>query len=299
MPCRAGRARSRAADRGPLSGQGASEPGARGELPGPREAPHRCRRRRGGDCMPVEDGGRDGAVRGILGAGGGPAPVGIGSDRGMSMRGVLSSLMHAGRWWGGRAGRSSRVLVGCALAVGLSVGGCTPTPAPTPTDSGTGPVTATVTSATSSASASTSGTSPAATDPGIPAAARVNTIDGAEAFVRYFIDTMNGAYVSSRSEALRRLTSPDCPGCTAILADIDAQQRMGLHSAGDVSRLISAFGVLPETGLAKVEARTEQLPTPIVDADGRTVDTNRATPSNLLFTLAWSDSWSVIRLQVI
>ncbi len=201
---------------------------------------------------------------------------------------------------GARSGVRPLASVVTALSAGalLLVGACTPSPQPTSTGT-TSATASTSPTATTSTTSDPPTSSVPTTDPGIPPAARENTIAGAEAFVRYFFVSMNQAYVSSSSQTLRALVAPACPACTAIIADIDDQAAQGHHAAGDVARVKSVVGVTPELGMAKVEAHTDQLPVAILDASGRTVDVNPATPSNLLFTLTWSNRWVVARLQVI
>lgn len=190
------------------------------------------------------------------------------------------------------------VAIGLIVTATAALIGCSPGADPTPTTGTKGP--ALLPESTTSTSMTTTPTTVASTtDPEIPPAAREESLAGAEAFVRHFFESMNRAYISSSSRTLRSLVAPECPACTAIIADIDDQAARGLHAAGDVAKVKSVVAVNPVPGMAKVEAHTDQLPVAILDASGRTTALNPATPSNLLFTLSWSSGWVVTRLQVI
>lgn len=113
-------------------------------------------------CTPVEDGGPDGAVRGILG-GGACLPASIASDRGMSMSSSLHAVWAVVGWPGWAVVGGPR---GLRVGGGLECGWLHSDPGPDADRLRNWAGVGTVMAMTSSASTSASGLTPAATDPG-------------------------------------------------------------------------------------------------------------------------------------
>ncbi|MCH8613297.1 DUF6318 family protein [Arsenicicoccus dermatophilus] len=109
----------------------------------------------------------------------------------------------------------------------LAVAGCSATPvaAPTATRELPPPLSSgTTVPAPPSTPAQPTSTAPASAAPpirgdataGIPAAARAHTPEGAEAFVRYFIDQVNVAWTTPRTGLIASLSLPTCKSCTNL-----------------------------------------------------------------------------------
>lgn len=185
-----------------------------------------------------------------------------------------------------------------ALAVlAVLTAGCTPTPAPTPTDSGTRPVSSTV-ATTPTASSSPSGTSPAATDPGIPTAARANTLEGAQEFVKYYVERINDASRTPDPTLLDPLTGPACPACAALRRAIADDQAAGRRVDGDIwavqYAITSAFG---NDGTATVLLKITENRVPVLRADGTIDHYIEAEVVEFVVSLTFDQTWRVTRLQ--
>ena len=79
-----------------------------------------------------------------------------------------------------------------------------------------GPTGATATSPTESATESPTPTEePTETSalPPLPEEATENTPEGAEAFIRYYVDVVNEAYTTPRTGLIPPLSDPDCIAC--------------------------------------------------------------------------------------
>ncbi|MEI2731796.1 MAG: DUF6318 family protein [Dermatophilaceae bacterium] len=135
------------------------------------------------------------------------------------------------------------------------------------------------------------------TDPGIPPAARPNTIAGAEAFVRYYVDRVNVALRTSDPSVLDLVTGTNCPGCKGVRDLVAANAAAGQHAAGDswtVERMVTQTF---DTENAGVVVTINQKRVDIVDGQDRPVDFIVAKRVDTLLTLKFSSVWRVERFQ--
>lgn len=182
------------------------------------------------------------------------------------------------------------LIVGAAMvAGGCTGGGSDSAPPPTAPPS------------TSDTAAPTTSSPPATTgsvDSDIPAAARANTPEGAEAFVRYFVEQVNRSWQTANSELVRPLASDECTSCTAFMGTADEYKRLGHHYDGVpmavADSIVSAFS---ETEGTVVFVYGEQAAAAIVDSSGATVRSIPAAKSNIAVTARFGDSWKVTKVQ--
>lgn len=93
---------------------------------------------------------------------------------------------------------------------------------------------------------STTSPSPTTTPPPLPEAATQETAEGAATFVDHYLDVLNYAAHSGDTDALRRISDPDCAGCVTYAnqfeerRDAGGSREGGVWSVGEVR--ISQFG---------------------------------------------------------
>lgn len=192
------------------------------------------------------------------------------------------------------------------MTIGISallvLGACTPSPQSTPVGT-TGTTSATNSPATTSTMSSTTNDPPASsvptTDSGIPPAARPNTIAGAEAFVRYYVQRINEASRTSNPTLLDPLTGPNCPGCKPLTDFISANARAGNHVDGDMWEVERTITQTFDGTSAGIIVTLNQKQVNIVDHDGREVDVVVANRVNRLMTLGYTSVWRLDRVQVL
>lgn len=100
--------------------------------------------------------------------------------------------------------RPTTLLLKLRTSAVLVAGACTPLPQRTPTDSVSAPTSAPTSPTATSTAIGTPATTGPTTDSGIPVAARVDSIDGAEEFVTYFLvqlDRMRGVAILDEENA--------------------------------------------------------------------------------------------------
>lgn len=176
--------------------------------------------------------------------------------------------------------RSAIAAVGLSLAV---LSGCSQTPQPSPPPASEDALT---TTSDNSEVTSEAPEKPAVTEepeadgpPKMPKAAAEHTEAGAEAFVKYYIDTLNAAHMELVSvDDLRSLASDSCQTCKSFAEALDAEP-FGHHYI----EFVNANPVLIADE-AVVETNVEQV------SDG--------TEVGIVFTLDWGDSkWLVSKIQ--
>ena len=192
-----------------------------------------------------------------------------------------------------------------ALSAGavLLVGACTPSPQPTPTGTTGATVSTSPTATTSTTSTTTDGppsSSVPTTDPGIPPAARENTITGAEAFVRYYVQRINDASRTSNPNLLDPLNGPSCPVCVAIKDSTKARLTAGTHVEGDMWTVqYSITSSFDNQGNATVLLKITQNRVAVVDGSGRVDHYIVANEGRYLATLSYASTWLMMRLQAV
>ena len=109
----------------------------------------------------------------------------------------------------------------------------------------------------------------------IPPAARAHTKAGAEAFVRFFMETANRAWAQPNSTLLPPLSDPGCLSCRDIQKTALALVRDKQHYVSNpvtVTKLV-AFGGAPK-GQQYVRLFMTQHKVDVVDAKGKVVLTD-------------------------
>lgn len=199
--------------------------------------------------------------------------------------------------------------VATALAVSaLLLGGCSSNPAPTPTATipGAGPL-ATPLAAPQPVSRSVPTTSlaPSTLDvlAAMPLAARQRNADGAEAFVRYFLDIHNEDGVHPTIGRLAPLSSPACKTCAGFDKLIGDLNRDKQRFAGPplVVKIIAGLDGQPERDPTyRVGARLVEGTHPVVAEDGRIVEKFPPKEFTSIIYLAWTtDRWQAQEIKLL
>lgn len=177
-----------------------------------------------------------------------------------------------------------------SLLVVCGVGGCTggaDDPAASSATGSTGATASTASTAstgsvgsgggatTTAPSPSTLTAGPATTSVQIPAAARAHTEAGAEAFVKFFMDQANRAWMEPNAALLPPLSDPGCLSCKEIQRTAASLVRDGQRyvSAPVTVTRVAAFGGAPK-GQQYVRLFMTQHKVDVVDATGKVVLTD-------------------------
>ena len=154
------------------------------------------------------------------------------------------------------------------------------------------PATPTVTTATADSAraepAATATASRAQSALLVPTAAREQSDAGAVAFVGFYLDQVNYAWMTPDATVLPPLAAPECSSCRGFQSDaaelVTEHQRMSPEPV----RLDSArIQVAVADGKALVAATVSQTGAHVVDAAGAVADSDSPLTNEYLFALRW------------
>jgi hypothetical protein len=186
------------------------------------------------------------------------------------------------------------------LAVGL-LAGCAdsgdaaPSTSPTPTATGT----TTITTGPSSSPTTTGAATTAAVT--IPPEARAHTEAGAEAFARFFVDTLNQSQVDADPNTLAAISDKSCRGCNVYI-DLAEELRTKGHHADVASLKRRAIGVRPDStaDLVNLDILIDESPSRTIARSGRVVESFPAGKLTIRATLRWTrQTWTVAQALLV
>jgi hypothetical protein len=187
------------------------------------------------------------------------------------------------------------------LGAVLIAAGCT-AGAPTPNASTAVPSTESSSATpTVSPSVTTTTTKPTPTvDPviaKIPAAARPETMAGAEAFARFYVGQVNEAYTQGDPSPLQGLSTSACKTCAVFIETATGFREEGLRHDAPSLHVTSATATSFTDRRQEVTAFVTQSPVNVEDARGTKRSRTSAAKGAFLITLAFDSHWRVTRLQ--
>lgn len=133
----------------------------------------------------------------------------------------------------------------------------------------------------------------------IPAAARPETMKGAEAYARYFISRVNRAWSAPDAGAMNGLFAPDCKTCAAFA---DSAKRMALEGRrhdGDTLTVRTVSAISFADPVREVRVDLTQNSVPVLDTEGGRVGTTRPGAGSFVLTMRFEGHWVVTRLQAV
>lgn len=191
-------------------------------------------------------------------------------------------------------------VLAAALTLGACSGGDPAPPSWASTANGGSPTSSSSGSVTSSGAPSSSAGPTGAEDPvlaKIPKEARAETAAGAEAFVKFYLDSYNQAMSKPDPSATDGLYAASCKGCAALRDNALQLERTTQRHAGATISLKKASTIQFVNERKEVEAEVVQNPVGVVDASGNIVRHTRQREGLFLFTLIYQTGWKVTRLQ--
>jgi hypothetical protein len=197
--------------------------------------------------------------------------------------------------------RAGYVAAAAALAAAVLLGGCTtpagPPPPASSSTAGTPSSGATASSPVPAPTQSTSSPTTTGTDPNIPAAARANTPEAAQAFVIYAGSVFDNAFSSLDENLLDSITLAECKSCAGAKSAIAKYKQDGQKYIGKWANFTDASFASSDSGTTKVIVATQQLGAFVVDSKGSTVKTISPSKGSLSIQLRFDTQWRIAEMQ--
>jgi Family of unknown function (DUF6318) len=195
---------------------------------------------------------------------------------------------------------ASRVRSRPAVAVGLAgllvvsgvLAGCESEAATSGGSSASPSVTSAPPSPSASASSPSASASPSVA---IPAAARVKSDKGAEAFVRYFFDQVNQSWTTPDPKLIEANSEEDCKSCASLRSTAEELKKKGHKYAGTPVKVMRTKSLAGAPAAQHyVEAELLQNRVNIVDSSGRVVSTDKRDTFTRTVAVIWKgDRWLI------
>ena len=199
-----------------------------------------------------------------------------------------------------RPHRHRPLLAYAVVPVALAVlGACTASdPGPTVTAPSSRPAVAS--SPAPTAITTSTAPSPTATvDPviaKIPAAARPETQAGAAAFTKFFFEQLNRSFKDASPELLDGLFTSSCEICTDLSRSAKELKLASEHHDGDTLKVTFSSATIFNDHDRQVLVKLDQFAVPVVDENGKRVDTTRSGTGAFVAVLRFGTHWELTDL---
>lgn len=128
----------------------------------------------------------------------------------------------------------------------------------------------------------------------LPTAARAATPAGAQAFVDFYVESINTAFAQPSGNALQGLSTPSCDVCAALQTRASQFANAGQHYAGPIYRTRGSSASAQPPG-QRVVVDIEQLGVATLDRDGKQIDRNQPSQARFAVSLEFTNAWQVTR----
>lgn len=202
-----------------------------------------------------------------------------------------------------------RVLAAAVAAAGsLTLAACTgdtpvapattvtQTSSTTPTTTSTAPLTTSTPPTSTAPSTSTSATDPVLAK--IPEAARPQTKEGAAAYGRFFVESLNQAFKIGDPQPLDGLASAKCGTCSNLRGAAADLAKDSLHHQGDSLIVSGSDTMVFGAKEARVNIDFDQKNIPVVNRAGETVRRTTSGSGTFSAIMSYDGRWTIDALVI-
>lgn len=131
----------------------------------------------------------------------------------------------------------------------------------------------------------------------IPAAARPETMKGAEAYVKFYFEEVNRAFIAADASRLKGLSGASCEMCSAMAQGVIDLAAKGRHYERPLAlvNFATALEFTPSSRRVLVDAGQSHVN--VLDRRGNVVDETDAATLRLVATVSFDGHWMITRLQ--
>ncbi|GAB3085287.1 DUF6318 family protein [Pedococcus soli] len=134
----------------------------------------------------------------------------------------------------------------------------------------------------------------------VPPAAKKPSREGAEAFARFYFESVGDSYVSGNTDLIAVLADDSCEGCKGFVRAITDRTAKGQRT--DKSS-IEVRLVQTTSGRATdyvVEVAGEEVPVRVLNAKGQVVETSKPGVFTAVTSVTWRDGgWHIKKFEAI
>ena len=136
--------------------------------------------------------------------------------------------------------------------------------------------------------------------PPMPPVAKENSEEGAEAFARWYVETLNHLYQHPQTGILDKYAGDNCKTCAKYERNIVRYVKEGRHTASSPIEIRGArVDVADAPAEVEVIVVVDQLPVRFVNAEGATVDTLSAINGmGLRINMLYEGGWKISSIPV-
>ncbi|WP_141494919.1 DUF6318 family protein [Kytococcus schroeteri] len=132
----------------------------------------------------------------------------------------------------------------------------------------------------------------------MPAAAKENTAEGAEAFARWYIETLSYLYEHPKAGVLDKYAGEDCNTCARHVRVARESEERNERADGETYTVLGTGEPLPEEGGFHVTVGFRQNPTTVRDSDGNVVEELSEQPEyGYTFKLHHQGRWVIQKMH--
>ncbi|ACV06808.1 hypothetical protein I6I18_06755 [Kytococcus sedentarius] len=132
----------------------------------------------------------------------------------------------------------------------------------------------------------------------MPPAAKENSEEGAEAFARWYVETLNHLWQQPQAGAIEQFSAPTCRQCANYEQTFREQEQSGEHQEGEAARIVGthvAGGESPSTH--EVIVVVSQPPARQVDASGEKIkDLPAIDGLGLRLNMHYAGGWRIDKI---
>ena len=200
----------------------------------------------------------------------------------------------AGGWWRGRGSFLGMPLLAVVLLVGCSGGSGDPGGSSTSVSSSVSSARSSPSSASSTTTSSSSSSAAyVPVKPKFPAVAKKHTPEGAEAFVRYYLESVNYAWAKPDLTALPPLGESDCESCVNLQETAKSIHTARAWLTGPPLTVKQVNHLVTVAGESLVTSVMQQEPVSRFRPDGSLLSTSTGEELRRTFSLVWASGWHV------
>ncbi|MEI2731797.1 MAG: hypothetical protein V9G08_07320 [Dermatophilaceae bacterium] len=130
-------------------------------------------------------------------------------------------------------------------------------------------------------------------DPRLPPAARADSIEGAQEFVKYFMAQLALSWTEPNPSLLPPLCMPESKTCSAYTAKAQEYKDNGRRYVGTLYEVHAVLSFRWAPGTAAVRVTGLQPAGKVVNSSGSVIESVPASAGGLVFTLEHRDGWRV------